>query len=161
MGLLTTLLTDGGPGRGRRFLREARRDPRGLLGLFSRRRWSERTSILVVMQALDNSITVRLRSGLWGPRLTSGPGHGAPNPDWIPAGNDVARRVAEKIGGRPRGTWGELAGAPMTAHPIGGCVTETRLPPASWTPTTGSTGTRGCTWSTVRRCPRTSGRTRR
>ena len=122
MGLLTTLLTDGGPGRGRRFLREARRDPRGLLGLFSRRRWSERTSILVVMQALDNSITVRLRSGLWGPRLTSGPGHGAPNPDWIPAGNDVARRVAEKIGGRPRGTWGELAGAPMTAHPIGGCV---------------------------------------
>jgi len=31
-------------------------------------------------------------------------------------------RVAEKIGGRPRGTWGELAGAPMTAHPIGGCV---------------------------------------
>ena len=118
-------------------------------------------SILVVMQALDNSITVRLRSGLWGPRLTSGPGHGAPNPDWIPAGNDVARRVAEKIGGRPRGTWGELAGAPMTAHPIGGCVTETRLPPASWTPTTGSTGTRGCTWSTVRRCPRTSGRTRR
>ncbi|WP_026197138.1 GMC family oxidoreductase [Sciscionella marina] len=124
MGFLCTLLTDGGPGGPRwwKFVRQAVRRPGDLFTLFWRRRWSERTTIMVVMQALDNSVTVRLRRGLFGSGLTAKPGHGGPVPTWIPTANELARRIATKVGGRPRGTWGELVGAPLTAHPIGGCV---------------------------------------
>lgn len=100
------------------FSRTALRHPIQFARTLWRRRWSERTSVLVVMQTLDNSITLRLRRG----RLTSVAGHGEPNPRWIPSGDDVTRRVAEHLGGEPRGTIGEIVGAPMTAHPIGGCV---------------------------------------
>ena len=120
MGLLTTLLTDGG-GRVPRALRAARRRSPGTRATFVRsldkRRWSERTVIALVMQSLDNSITVRRRFG----RLVSRQGHGTPNPTWIPAANDAVRRIAENIDGDPGGTWGEVVDMPMTAHFIGGC----------------------------------------
>ena len=71
------------------------------------------------MQTLDNSISVRrTRRG----KLTSGPGHGAPNPTWIPVAHEATRRIAHEIGGFPGGTVGDLANVPMTAHIIGGCV---------------------------------------
>jgi cholesterol oxidase len=70
------------------------------------------------MQTLDNSITTYTRLG----RLTSRQGHGQPNPTWIPVANDATRRVAEKIGGYPGGTVGELANVPMTALFLGGAV---------------------------------------
>jgi cholesterol oxidase len=87
------------------------------------RHWSERTVIALVMQSLDNSITVyskRSWFGRW--KLTSRQGHGEPNPTWIPAGNEVVRRAAEKVDGWPGGSWGELLNMPLTAHFIGGCV---------------------------------------
>jgi cholesterol oxidase len=77
------------------------------------------------MQSLDNSITTSLRTRRWFGRrrsLTSSPGEGEPNPTWIPAGHEVARRVADKIDGVPAGTWGDLIDVPMTGHLIGGCV---------------------------------------
>jgi cholesterol oxidase len=94
------------------------------------RRFSERTVIGLVMQTLDNSITVqarrrRLRPG-W--RLTSRPGHGAPNPTWIPAGHRAIRAVAGKLAertGLPTIAGAPITGLfniPMTAHFIGGCV---------------------------------------
>lgn len=122
MGLLQTALTDGGNRPRWLSWLTAMFDPRNWTFL-SVRRWSERTIILLVMQTLDNSITVSGRKGRLGRyRLTSGPGHGAPNPTWIPAGNDATRRVAKKIHGRPGGTVGEIANIPMTAHFIGGCT---------------------------------------
>lgn len=124
MSLLQTALTDGGKRvpRWLTWLGTLVRDPRNLTW-FSPRRWSERTIILLVMQTLDNSITVsgeRTRTGRH--KLVSGPGHGEPNPTWIPAGNDAARRVAEKIDGIAGGTTGEILNIPMTAHFIGGCA---------------------------------------
>src|SRR5207247_34187 len=44
------------------------------------------------------------------------------NPEWIPAGHEIARRVAAKIGGLPQGAWTELANIPITGHFIGGCA---------------------------------------
>jgi cholesterol oxidase len=124
MGLLQTALTDG-DGRYPRWMRwlgEMVRHPKNLQVL-SVRRWSERTIILLVMQTLDNSITVSGRRTRFGRhRLTSTQGHGQPNPTWIPAGNDAARRVAEKIDGIPGGALGDIANVPMTAHFIGGCA---------------------------------------
>ena len=79
--------------------------------------------IALVMQHLDNSITTytrRTRLGLR--RMTSKQGHGEPNPTWIPAGNEVTRRIAKKIDGVAGGTWGELFNIPLTAHFLGGAA---------------------------------------
>ncbi|NKY50746.1 GMC oxidoreductase [Nocardia vermiculata] len=124
MGLLQTLMVDGGGRipRWLRFLLEVLRHPRSLVRMLSVRNWSERTVISLVMQHLDNSITVYTTRGLFGRKLTSKQGHGEPNPTWIPAGNDVTRRVADKIGGVAGGTWGEVFNIPLTAHFLGGAV---------------------------------------
>ncbi|HEY7045113.1 MAG TPA: GMC family oxidoreductase, partial [Nocardioidaceae bacterium] len=96
MSLLQTVLTDddGGVARWRVWLREMWRQRRSLASLYDVRHWSERTVIALVMQTHDNSITTYTkRSGLTRRRrLTSRHGHGAPNPTWIPVGNDAVRR---------------------------------------------------------------------
>lgn len=129
MGLLQTLMTDGtGPQgtdvpRWRQLIETARDDPRGTLRLLNPRRWSERTMIALVMQHLDNSITTFTRKTRFGFRmLDSRQGHGEPNPSWIPAGNEVTRRIAKKIDGVAGGTWGELFNIPLTAHFLGGAA---------------------------------------
>ena len=124
MGLLSTVLTDGGsPARRlRQWLAIAVRRPGLILRSVVPRHWSERTIILLVMQSLDNSITVRGRRGLFGRfRLTSSQGGGEPNPSWIPVANRAARQLADNLGGSPGGTYGDLFNVPMTAHFIGGC----------------------------------------
>jgi len=121
MGLLSTLLVDGDGRAPRplRFLGQALRHPAVLLRSLSTRRWSERTIIALVMQTADNSLTVRrTRRG----RLTTGPGHGVPNPTWIPVGHEAVRRIAAKIGGFPGGTVGDIFDIPMTAHILGGAT---------------------------------------
>ncbi len=129
MGLLQTLMTDG-PGpegsdvpRWKQLLNNAGEDPKGMIRMLSPRRWSERTMISLVMQHLDNSITTYTKRGAFGRRrMTSKQGHGEPNPTWIPVGNKVTRRVAEKIDGVAGGTWGELFNIPLTAHFLGGAA---------------------------------------
>lgn len=128
MGLLQTLMTNGsGPGgtdvpRWRQLLRAAVTNPRGALRVLSVRKWSERSVISLVMQHLDNSITTFTTKGLFGRRMTSKQGHGEPNPTWIPVGNQVTRRIAEKIDGVAAGTWGEMFNIPLTAHFLGGAA---------------------------------------
>jgi cholesterol oxidase len=125
MGLLRAPLTDGGPGAPRavRALGVALRHPTWLLRLVSTRKFAERTVILLVMQSLDNSLTVYPKRRLLGGfKLKSRQGHGEPNPDWIPAANRAARLLAERIKGVPGGTAGDLLKMPLTAHILGGCV---------------------------------------
>jgi len=126
MGLLSTLMTDGGGRlpRGVRWLAQVARHPGRLVSLYAGlNHWSERAVIGLTMQTLDNSITVLpKRTRLGRIRLTSQRGHGAPNPTWIPVANQTMRRIASKIGGFPLSSIGEIANIPMTAHFIGGCV---------------------------------------
>lgn len=129
MGLLATVLTDGGgrvPRPVRWFgqvLRHPARVASVLTGLGS---WSQRTVIGLVMQTGDASITVasrRTRLGRW--RLTSTPGDGEPNPTWIPQANAAYRRMAAHVGGGAFSSLGEIVDVPMTAHFIGGCTIGT------------------------------------
>ncbi len=129
MGLLQTLMTDGAGPQGtdvprwKQLVRGVKADPKGMLRILNPRRWSERTVIALVMQHLDNSITTFTRKTKFGFRLLdSKQGHGEPNPTWIPAGNEVTRRIAKKIDGVAGGTWGELFNVPLTAHFLGGAA---------------------------------------
>jgi cholesterol oxidase len=120
MGLLATVLVDGGGCLPRpvRFAATILRRPGYFLRSLSVRRWSERTMILLVMQAKDNSLRILRRRR----RLTTAPGHGEPNPTYIPVANEAARLLAEEMGGEPFGSVTDaLLDIPMTAHIIGGC----------------------------------------
>ncbi|MBG0560068.1 GMC oxidoreductase [Actinoplanes aureus] len=120
MGLLSTILVDGGRiPRPLRFLWEVIRHPMVFARSLSVRRWSERTIIALVMQSVDNSLTVRrTRRG----RLTTSLGHGNPNPSWIPVGHEAVRRIADRIGGYPGGTVSDIVDIPLTAHILGGAT---------------------------------------
>ena len=123
MGTLATVLVDGGEGPPRqlKFLRAIVRHPLVFLRSLSVHRWSERSIILLVMQSRDNSISLRRdkRLGV----LVTGPGHGEPNPTYLPVANDAAREVADMLDGDPWGAWNEtILDAPTTAHILGGCV---------------------------------------
>ncbi|OKJ92865.1 GMC oxidoreductase [Amycolatopsis sp. CB00013] len=124
MGLLATVLVDAEPGKRRWALgvRELWRHRRNLVRLHNPRRWSERMVGLLVMQTLNNSVTTYTKRGLFGRRMTTKQGIGDPNPEWIPAGHEVTRRVADKIGGLAQGAWTDLANIPVTGHFIGGCA---------------------------------------
>ena len=109
--------------RYKQWAREAIKHPWDVVRSVYVRGASEKGIIALVMQNVNNSITVageRTRSGRF--RLRSRQGEGAPNPSWIPVANDAMRRLAKIIGGSPRGNWGEVVDAPMTAHFIGGAV---------------------------------------
>lgn len=124
MALLQTVLTDGDGDRPRwqTWVRELWTQKGNIRQLYDLRHWSERTVIALVMQTVDNSITVSGRQTPVGWRLTSKQGHGAPNPTWIPVANEAVRRLAARTGGTPGGTLGEPFNRPMTAHFIGGCT---------------------------------------
>jgi cholesterol oxidase len=125
MGLLQTVMTDEQPGepRWRTWLKEMRNQPKALTQLLNVRRWSQRSVIALVMQDLDNSVTVSaMRTKLGRIKLTSRQGEGDPNPSYIPIANTVVRRLAAIIGGTPGGNIGEPLNAPMTAHFVGGAV---------------------------------------
>jgi cholesterol oxidase len=123
MGTLQTLLTDGGPRRPLRWLATLGRHPVTAARSLSVRRWSQRTVIALVMQSLDNSLTLRYRRSWYGRRrLVASQGHGAPNPSWIPEGNRAVRLLAEELGGEPGGSVSEVFDMPVTAHILGGAV---------------------------------------
>ncbi len=123
--MLGTVMSDGEEGvpRYRQWAKVALRNPKDVLASMWVKGASQRDIIALVMQNVNNSVTVfgeRTRSGRF--RLRSKQGEGAPNPTWIPVANDAMRRLSRIIGGRPMGNWGEVIDAPMTAHFIGGAV---------------------------------------
>lgn len=125
MGALATVLTDeiDGEPRWRTWLKAMVNHRSRAFRFMDLRGWSERSIILLVMQAVDNSLTLRGKRGRFGRwKLTSQQGEGEPNPTWIPAGNEAARLLGERIGGIAGGSYGDLITAPMTAHFVGGCV---------------------------------------
>jgi len=124
MGLLQTIMTDGYNSSGRRkhWLKQFIANPSLLGKILNVRRWSQRTVIALTMQNVDSSVTVSGKRGLFGWHLTSTNDLQKPNATYIPAANEVVRRIADKHGGIAGGHIGDLIDAPFTAHFVGGCV---------------------------------------
>ncbi|MHC3453735.1 MULTISPECIES: GMC oxidoreductase [unclassified Streptomyces] len=128
MGLLSILQipyagTGSGPARVLGWLGHAAKHPWLTMRSLSKRRWSERTIIALVMQSLDNSLTTYLKpSGPGRGLLTARQGHGSPNPKQIKAAGEGASALAAEIGGFAGSNIGELTGMPPTAHFLGGCT---------------------------------------
>jgi cholesterol oxidase len=125
MGLLQSVLTRprAGVPRWRVWLHELAQQPTIAARLLDVRRWSERTVISLVMQPVDNSLTLvgkRGRFGRW--RLTTDQDNSTPAPTYMPVAQDVVRRVADLIGGVPGASVFENFDAALTAHFVGGCV---------------------------------------
>lgn len=125
MGLLQSVLTKprSGVPRWRVWLQELTQQPAIAARLLDVRRWSERTVISLVMQPVDNSLTLvgkRGRFGRW--RLTTDQDNSTPAPTYMPVAQDVVRRVADRIGGIPGASVFENFDAALTAHFVGGCV---------------------------------------
>lgn len=87
--------------------------------------WARKVTILLVMQNVDNRLTVRLGRSLQtffrkGLVSEQEPGHEI-NPR-VDAGHSVTRSFAKKTNGIPMGSLGEnLLNVPTTAHILGGC----------------------------------------
>lgn len=125
MGLLATVLTDFTTGSSalRAWLGTVARHPVASLRLLWVRGWSQRAVIALVMQSVDNSLTIfgaRSRLGRW--RLRTQPGEGVSNPAWLPAAHTVATGLAQTVSGVAMGNIGEALGKPLTAHFVGGAV---------------------------------------
>jgi cholesterol oxidase len=125
MGLLQSVLTrpTAGVPRWRTWVGEMVRQWPITLRLFNVRRWSERTVISLVMQQVDNSLTLQGgtdRFGRWA--LTTQQDASSPAPTYIPIAQEVVTRVAEKIDGVPGSSVFENIDAALTAHFVGGCV---------------------------------------
>ena len=152
MGLLQSVLVDGGPRRGRcAGWRTMAAHPltylRAALGARLVAADGHRAGHAVARQLADHAVAA------W--PAAAGchhQGHGAPNPTWIPAGNEAVRLLAEEIGGMPGGSVTEAFDIPVTAHILGGAaIGDVARDRRRSTRTTGCTGTRACTSSTARR----------
>lgn len=125
MGLLQSVLTVPRVGipRWRTWAGEVVKQKRTTLRLLDVRRWSERSVISLVMQPVDNSLTLtgkRGRFGRW--HMTTNQSESTPAPTYMPVAQDVVKRIAERIGGVAGSSVFENIDAALTAHFVGGCV---------------------------------------
>jgi len=126
MSLLYTLMVGDGTRvtRPLKLLATIARHPLKLLRTISPRGWSRRTIIVLVMQTLDNAISLvpkrTLRGGI---RLQTEQDPERPNPTFIPVANHFAAWLAERTGGIAQSSIMEaVLNTPSTAHILGGAV---------------------------------------
>jgi cholesterol oxidase len=125
MGLLQSVLTrpETGVPRWRTWTKELWKQRGNAAYLLNVRRWSERSVISLVMQPVDNSLTLTGARGVLGRwKLTTNKDESNPAPTYIPAAAEVVERVAEKIDGVAGSNAFDNFDAVLTAHFVGGCV---------------------------------------
>jgi cholesterol oxidase len=125
MGLLQTIMTssDSPLIRAKQWITKAIKHPTLIFRILNVYKWSERSVIALVMQNLNNSVTV-FEKRIWNGsrKLSSKNDSSTPNPTWISEANLVAEKIANNYGGIAGGNIGNLIGSPFTAHFAGGCV---------------------------------------
>ena len=79
--------------------------------------------ILLIMQTLHSAMRMKLSRGLFGYRLSLDNSGRAKVPSYLPKGQEVLYRYAEKVNGVPKNAGTEiLFGMSSTAHILGGCT---------------------------------------
>jgi len=97
------------------------RHPLRLLKLLFSFRWGKRSIVMLVMQTHDSAMKMELKKGLFGSRLSFDRNSGKV-PAFIPSGQKVLYKYAEKVKGTPLNSLTEsLFNMSTTAHIIGGC----------------------------------------
>lgn len=78
---------------------------------------------MLIMQTLHSSMRMKLGRGLLGTKLRFDHSYGSAKvPSYVPVGQEVLYRYAEKVGGVPKNAGTEiLFGMSSTAHILGGC----------------------------------------
>jgi len=125
MGIMESIMASGSKGQKPTFFRLIGASVRNIFRLpsmYNLRSWPERTLILLVMQARDNSLVTFAKNSIFGKKITSKQGHGEENPAWVPEGHDLARILGKQFDGTPGAVVTEPFGIPMTAHFLGGAV---------------------------------------
>jgi cholesterol oxidase len=101
------------------------RHPGDFMHAFVMPAWAQRTTIILVMQNVDNRLRLRLGRSpftLFRRGLVSRTDEERAIPPTIDIGNEVTRRFASRIGGVAAGSINEgLLNIPLTAHILGGC----------------------------------------
>jgi cholesterol oxidase len=127
MSFLGTLLVDDGTRltRPMKWAATCLRHPVDFLRTLSPFGWAKRSTIVLVMQNLDNSLRLeRARRWFWpfGKGLTSRHDPGEPPiPSYIPVANQAARHIAGRTGAFPSSSINEVVlNVPTTAHILGG-----------------------------------------
>lgn len=128
MGALGTLLVDGGGSVPRifRWCGEIVRHPIDFVKTLIPFGWAKKSVILLVMQAVDSSLHLKLKRRWYWPfskRLSSSLAEGDKKiPTYLPAANDFARVVARLQNGIASSSINEaILDVPLTAHILGGC----------------------------------------
>ena len=126
MSLLYTLMVGDGTRLTRplKLLRTLLRHPLKALRVVSPRGWSRRTIIVLVMQTLDNAISLHARpTRRGGVRLQTRQDAERPSPTFIPVANAFAEWLERRTGGIAQSSVMEaLANIPSTAHILGGAI---------------------------------------
>ncbi len=126
MGLLFTMLTAGGTRvtRPLKWAGQVFMHPIRASRLLWKRGWAKKTVILLVMQTLNSSMRLKpVRVGRRRLLLQTEQDPDNPNPTWIPAANEAAERLAEKMGGIAQSNLPEaILNTPATAHILGGAL---------------------------------------
>ena len=128
MGLLSTVLAEGGSGLGRilRWVGAAAvallRRPFHTIRCLHPFGWARECIILLCMQSLEGHIDMRLGRPWFWPFRRMLMSYGKRVPTYIPHANEFARKVAAVAGGTPMSMVTEiLFDVPGTAHLLGGC----------------------------------------
>ncbi len=125
LGMMTTMLTRGTPGIGRVLVwfGTVLRHPVRFLRTLNPFGFARSTLILLVMQTLDNRLSMRLKRSRLPPFRKKLQSDGEGIPTYIPAANRFAEKIGEAMGGIPVTMQTEIFfNVPTTGHILGGAV---------------------------------------
>jgi cholesterol oxidase len=116
MAMLYTVQTNGGEHPFRVWVKEMAKHPVKSLSIDDPTHWSERGFNMLCMRDHDDWLDLYWKDGM----MHSKPGASGAPPAILDIANDVAARVAEKLGGRPAQTLFAVAGRATSSHFVGG-----------------------------------------
>jgi cholesterol oxidase len=109
-------------GRTLLLVRKTIRHPMHFIKFLFNFRWSSSMVIFLVMQTIDNAMSMVWKRTIWGGRMSIQNSGQKKVPAYIPIGQEVMEQYAKKVNGIPQNILLEIFfNRPTTAHILGGC----------------------------------------